>query len=138
MGFFKPQSARRLAEFFTDLCKKWDALSPAEKATREFVNPDEPVVLHVPNPEWDGPGEAGEAGEAGEYGEDDDGNPREAFFHVLCIGGGDDTDEDGTECGHDGASIGGMEIDQDNYLFNGRKLGTKPKYKLPRLRKVGT
>lgn len=120
MGFFQPMNARRLAEFFNDVCRKWDAMTDEEKASGEFINPDEPVVLHVPNPEWEG--------EEGTYDEDDDGNEREIFFHVQSIGGGDDMDEDGNECGHDGASIGGMEIEQPKFFYNGRRAGTVIKY----------
>lgn len=117
MGLFRPQNSRRLAEFFSNVCHKWDLLTTEEKASGEFINPAEPVVLSVPNPEW----------EEGPYGEDD-GNEREIHFHVQSHGGGGDMDEDGNECGHDGASISGMEIEQPKYFYNGRRAGTVIKY----------
>lgn len=121
MGFFKPQNGRSLAKFFSEMCKKWDALTPEERASGEYINPDEPVVLHVPNPEW-------EEGEDGPYAADDNGNEREIYYHVQSHGGGDDMDESGNECGHDGASIGGMEIEQPKFFYNGRRAGTVIKY----------
>jgi len=54
MGFFRPQDGRSLAEFFSNMVKKWDALTPEEKASGDYINPDEPVVLSVPNSEWAG------------------------------------------------------------------------------------
>lgn len=33
MGFFKPMNSRRLAEFFNDVCRKWDTLSDEDKAS---------------------------------------------------------------------------------------------------------
>ena len=86
---------------------------------KELINPDEPVVLRVPNLEWNGPGEAGP------YGEDDEGEPTHICFHVECIGGGGDTDEDGEACGHDGAQITGQEIDGRGFLCNGRRFSGK-------------
>ena len=49
MGFFRPQDGRTLAGFFSNMVKKWDALTPEEKASGDYINPDEPVVLSVPN-----------------------------------------------------------------------------------------
>lgn len=117
MGLFKPINSRMMAAFFADVCRKWDELTDEQKASGEFINPDEPVVLHVPNPEWDGD----------PYDDYEPDNERELFFHVMSVGGGADVDEDGNECGHDGAAIGGMEINQNKYLFNGRRLGKAPK-----------
>ena len=37
-------------------------------------------------------------------------------------------DEDGNECGHDGATISGMEIEQPAFFYNGRRAGTIIKY----------
>jgi len=115
MGYWRPQSARALAEFSGRICRAWDAATEAERAERHMINPDEPVVLRVPNPEWSGPGEAGP------YGEDDEGEPTHICFHVECIGGGGDVD-DGEECGHEGAQITGQEIDGREFLCNGRRL----------------
>lgn len=117
MGYWLPQDARRLAEFFTKVCTDWDKASAERR--KELINPDEPVVLRVPNPEWSG------HGEAGPYGEDDEGEPTHICFHVECIGGGGDTDEDGEECGHDGAQITGQEIDGRGFLCNGRRYSGK-------------
>jgi hypothetical protein len=80
-----------------------------------MINPDEPIVLSVPNPEW-------EQGEEGPYGDSDDGEPMHVYFHVESHGGGGDTDEDGNECGHNGASFTGMEIDGRKFLCTGRRL----------------
>lgn len=116
MGFFKPQTARDLAEFFSKMVETWDALTPEEKALDGFdgfINPDEPVVLTVPNPEYDG--------DPNEYEEDDFGNSRYLHFHVESYGGGGDIEDDGTDVGHRGAAIGGMEIDQRAFLYNGRR-----------------
>ena len=113
MGFFIPQVGRSLAEFFSKMTEKWDALTPEEKASGDYINPDEPVVLSVPNPEWSG---------------GDDINERQLYFHAQSHGGGDDMDEDGNECGHDGATISGMEIEQPAFLYNGRRAGTIIKY----------
>lgn len=115
MGFFRPQVGRSLAEFFSKMTEKWDALTPEEKASGDYINPDEPVVLSVPNPEWSGD-------------EDDYGNERQLYFHVQSHGGGGDMDEDGNECGHDGATISGMEIEQPAFFYNGRRAGTIIKY----------
>ena len=71
------------------------------------------------HPEWNGPGEAGP------YGEDDEGEPTHIAFHVMCHGGGGDTDDDGTECGHDGVQLTGQEIDGAEFLCNGRRLKSK-------------
>ena len=120
MGFFRPQDGRRLAGFFSNMVKKWDALTPEEKASGDYINPDEPVVLSVPNPEWTGGDDICD--------EDDYGNERYLYFHVQSHGGGDDMDEDGNECGHDGAAISGMEIEQPAFFYNGRRAGTVIKY----------
>src|SRR5574343_138953 len=95
MGFFRPQDGRTLAVFFSNMVKKWDARTPEEKASGDYINPDEPVGLSVPNPEWTG---------------------------------GDDKAEDGNECGHAGAAVSGMEIEQLAFFYNGRRAGTVIKY----------
>ena len=107
---FLPQTGRDLAEFLHRICATWATLTPEDRASGDFINPDEPVVLTVPNPEYDD-----------EYEEDDLDNDRSLHFHVESHGGGGDMDNDGTECGHHGASICGMEIDQRTYLYNGRR-----------------
>ena len=106
---FNPQTARDLAEFFQRICATWDTLTPDDRNSGDFINPDEPVVLTVPNPDYD------------EDEDDDDGSGSELHFHVESHGGGADIDNDGTDCGHDGAAIGGMEIDQRQFLYNGRR-----------------
>ncbi len=113
MGYWKPQTARRLAEFFSRVCNDWERAD--DERRKSLINPDEPVVLRVPNPDWSGPGEAGQ------YGEDDDGEPTHICFHVESIGGGGDF-VDGEECGHEGAQITGQEIDGRGFLCNGRRL----------------
>ena len=120
MGLFRSQNGRSLAKFFNTMVKKWDALSPEEQASGDYINPDEPVVLSVPNPEWTGGDDISD--------EDDYGNERRLYFHVLSHGGGDDMDENGNECGHDGAAISGMEIEQPAFSYNGRRAGTVIKY----------
>lgn len=97
MGFFRPQDGRSLAEFFSNMVKKWDALTPEEKASGDYINPDEPVVLSVPNPEWSGGDDISD--------EDDYGNERHLYFHVQSHGGGDDMDEDGTRVDLEGSTI---------------------------------
>ncbi len=113
MGYWQPQTARRLAEFFSSVCNDWERAD--DERRKGMISPDEPVVLRAPNPDWDGPGEAGP------YGEDDNGEPTHIYFHVESIGGGGDV-VDGEECGHDGAQITGMEIDGRKFLCNGRRL----------------
>lgn len=50
---------------------------------------------------------------------------KDPLYHALggrfSESGGGDVDENGEDCGHDGAQIGGMEIDGDGFLFNGRR-----------------
>lgn len=117
MSFFKPQTARGIARALNKTIATWDSRSPEEKASGEFINPDEPVVLSVPNPEWDG--------EDDEFGEDGSGESRRIHFHVESVGGGGDRDEYGTERGHEGFKIGGMEMDYDKFLSNGRRSQAK-------------
>lgn len=114
MSYWIPQDARTLAEYFSKICKYWDASSAAKRKSHNLINPDEPVVLRVPNPEW-------EEGEAGPYGESDEGEPTHICFHIESHGGGGDVDEDGEECGHDGLQLNGMEIDGREFLSNGKK-----------------
>lgn len=115
MSLFRPQTARHLAEFFNDIVKKWDQLTPEEKESVDWVNPDEPIVVSVPNPEFEGKQNEDE---------DDYGNSRKLYFHVISHGGGGDIDDDGNDCGHQGAELSGMVIGSGFY-FNGRRLEQK-------------
>lgn len=115
MNFFRPQSLRSIQEFVNRTIEKWDALTDEEKQSGEFINPDEPIVLRVPNPEW-------EEGEDGPYEPDDDGNETHICFHLMSHGGGADMNEDGEECGHDGAMFTGMDMDRIKFDYNGRRL----------------
>ena len=110
---FQPQTLRSIQEFVNRTIANWE-MTPADER-EEMINPDEPIVLRVPNPEWF-------EGEDGPYEADDEGNETHLCFHVESHGGGGDTDEDGNDCGHDGASFTGMEIDQNKFLFTGRRL----------------
>lgn len=107
MGFFKPHSARQIHKFLEERLEMWDGLTEEQKASGEYINPDEPIVLSVPNPDPD---------------MDDDDDDCNLYFHIMSIGGGGDVDEDGTECGHEGVHVDGMEIDQQEYLYNGRRF----------------
>ena len=80
-----PQNSHNLASFFNMICKRWDELSDEEKASGEFINPNAPVVLVVP----------------ADYGDEEN----YLRFHVLSTGG------DGEDYGHEGAELGGMEIE---------------------------
>lgn len=115
MSFFRPQSIRSLQKFVNTTIQIWDELSEEEKKSGEWINPDEPIVLRVPNPEW-------EQGEDGPYAPDDDGNETHICFHVQSHGGGGDTDDCGEECGHDGGMLTGMEMDRSIFDYNGRRL----------------
>jgi hypothetical protein len=112
---FQPQTLRSIQEFVNRTIKWWDETPADERERMNMINPDEPIVLSVPNPEW-------YEGEEGPYGDSDDGEPRHIYFHVESHGGGGDVDGDGNECGHDGASLTGMEIDGRNFLCTGRRL----------------
>ena len=111
---FQPITARLLAEYLGKIVKDWDKYTNDRD---QRINPDEPIVLMVPNPEWDG--------DPGSYcdEEDDAGNARYSYFHVESYGGGGDVDSEGADCGHDGLHLSGMEIDQQQFLFTGRRLG---------------
>lgn len=109
---FQPQTLRSIQEFVNRAIEKWEA-TPADERD-EMINPDEPIVLRVPNPEW-------QQGEDGPYEPDDEGNETHLCFHVESHGGGGDTDEDGNDCGHDGASFTGMEMDWSKFLCTGRR-----------------
>ena len=109
---WQPQTLRSIQEFVNRTVKNWDAASKRDKA--DMIDPDEPIVLMVPNPEW-------EEGEEGPYGVSDEGEPTHICFHVECHGGGD-TDDDGNECGHNGASFTGMEIEYSKFLSNGKRI----------------
>lgn len=110
---WKPQTARHLADFFNRICANWD--NSAEGNRKDMINPDEPVVLCTPNPEWNGD-------PSQRFREDDEGEPYHNAYHVASIGGGGDVDDDGEDCGHAGAQLTGQEIDQHEYLSNGRRL----------------
>lgn len=115
MNFFQPQSLRSIQDFVNRTIKKWEGLTDEEKKSGEYINPDEPIVLRVPNPEW-------EEGEDGPYEPDDDGNETHICFHVISHGGGGDMNEYGEECGHDGPTFTGMEMDRVKFDYNGRRL----------------
>jgi hypothetical protein len=104
MGFFKPLTGRQVAEYANSICQKWDSLTPEEKASGEYIDPDEPVVIAVPNPQWKGTDDC--------YNDDEQGNKWLLHFHMQSYGGGDDMDDDGNECGHDGAEIVCMAMEQ--------------------------
>ena len=113
-SLWQPQTLRSIQEFVNNATARWDKASKAEKASGQLINPDEPIVLRVPNPAWS-------EGEDGPYEPDDEGNETHLCFHVESHGGGGDTDDDGEECGHDGAMFTGMEMDYDQFLSNGRR-----------------
>jgi len=112
---WQPQTLRNIYQFVKNATERWDNLTPAEKASGDYINPDEPIVLRVPNPAW-------EEGEDGPYMPDDDGNETHLFFHVQSHGGGGDMDDQGNECGHEGAAFTGMEMDRRKFDYNGRRL----------------
>ena len=120
MGFFKPLTGRQVAEYANSNCQKWDSLTPEEKASGEYIDPDEPVVITVPNPQWKGTDDY--------YNDDEHGNKWLLHFHLQSYGGGDDMDDDGNECGHDGAEIVGMAMEQSIFFDNGRHHGSVIKY----------
>lgn len=115
MSFFKPQTIRSIQDFVNKSIENWEKLTDEEKLSGEWINPDEPIVLRVPNPEW-------EEGEDGPYMPDDYGNETHLCFHVQSHGGGGDMDDAGEECGHDGAMFTGMELDRNKFDYNGRRL----------------
>lgn len=110
---FEPQTIRSIQEFVNRITSMWDEASDDDRDG--MINPDEPIVLRVPNPEWS-------EGEDGPYEADDEGNETHLHYHVESHGGGGDTDDDGNECGHDGGMLTGMEIDYNKYLSNGRRV----------------
>ena len=112
---FKPQSMRSIQEFVNNSVRMWDTASKSEKASGNLINPDEPIVLRVPNPEW-------QEGENGPYEADDEGNETHLCYHIQSHGGGGDVDDEGNECGHDGGMFTGMEMDYEKFLSNGRRL----------------
>ena len=114
MSFFLPQTTRSIQDFVNRVVKTWEDATPEERASGQLINPDEPIVMRVPNPAW-------EEGEDGPYMPDDEGNETHLCFHVESHGGGADLDEDGRECGHDGAMFSGMEIDLNKFWCNGRR-----------------
>lgn len=97
MGMFKPISARFLLSYFRELCERWDEeLTQEERDSGDFINPDAPLVLSVPNPEWDG---------EDVYWDDEFGNSYYIQFHVQSVGG---HDEEETE--HQGLELIGMDL----------------------------
>jgi hypothetical protein len=116
---FRPWTLRELVKDATKTIEKWDSLGAEERESGIWINPDEPVLITVPNPECD------QESLHVLDDEDADGNHRHLHFHVMSVGGGGDADEDGNEIGHDGFSIDGMLIDEREYLCNGRRR-TKP------------
>lgn len=115
-NFFQPQSIRSIQEFVNRCVTQWDGLSATEKASGDYINPDEPIVLRVPNPDW-------EEGHDGPYEADDEGNETHICFHVISHGGGGDM-IDGEECGHDGACLTGMEMGE-GFSVTGRRRKEK-------------
>lgn len=111
---FRPQTMRSIQEFVNRTCATWDKASKKEKAKGNLINPDEPLVLRVPNPDWDGDPSC-------PWEEDDEGQPTHLCYHVESHGGGGDTDEDGNECGHDGGMLTGFEMDAE-FLSTGRRI----------------
>lgn len=105
MGFFRPQTTRELAKVAAERIKIWESLTDAQRASGDYINPDEPIVLVVPNPEHD-------------FDEDED---KYNYFHVMSVGGGGDVDENGDDCGHEGLELVGMEIEQPEFFYNGRR-----------------
>lgn len=116
MGFFQPMTSRHLAEFFADLCSNWKKMDARQRASGAWINPDQPVVLRVPNPYWEGQDEDGDGSD------DAFGNPQWLLFHVESYGGGGDKDESGQDVGHQGAELCGMVINTMRFLSNGRPL----------------
>lgn len=112
MSFFQPQNARDLHAFLSKVIANWEKSDPDDRGDR--INPDEPVVISTPNPKWEG--------DDGEYGQDEYREDRVLHFHVMSIGGGEAVDEEGNECGHNGAQFSGMEVDYEKFLSNGRRL----------------
>jgi hypothetical protein len=109
MSFFQPHSARQIAEQINRIVGIWDGLSAAKKATGQYINPDEPLVLSTKNPDV-------------QFDDDADDDYRYNYFHVQSIGGGGETDEDGNECGHDGMQLDAMDIEPLKFLYNGRRV----------------
>lgn len=116
-NIFRPFTARNLEKYLADIRKRFDALPEPERAG--FINPDEPVVLTVPNPEYEGDISECDDDEDDDW---DDASEKYLHFHIKSIGGGGDVDEDGNDCGHDGFAISGMEIDINEFLHNGRRV----------------
>lgn len=98
-SLWQPQTLRSIQEFVNNATARWDKASKAEKASGQLINPDEPIVLRVPNPEWS-------EGEDGPYAPDDEGNETHLCFHVES---------------HDGAMFTGMEMDYGQFWSNGRR-----------------
>ena len=114
---FKEQTARDVFECLKQIIENWDSLFEEEKQHGCYVNPDEPLVLSVPNPEYD------EDEDPENCGQDDMGEFERIYYHVESIGGGYDEDEDGEQVGHEGFQIIGFEMDYDKFLYQGRRRG---------------
>ena len=112
---FKEQTARQIFDCLKKTIETWDSLTPADKANGCYIDPDEPLVISVPNPEYDPSDD-----EEGE-GQDSMGEYDHIYYHVESIGGGYDEDEDGEPNGHDGFQISGYEMDWDKFLYQGRR-----------------
>ena len=111
---FKEQTARDVFKALKKTIETWDSLTPEDLEHGCYINPDEPLVLSVPNPEYDPDDDPD-----GE-GQDSFGNYDHIYYHVESIGGGYD-EEDGEPTGHDGFQISGYEMDWDNFLYQGRR-----------------
>ena len=105
MGIFNPITERALAETISERIRIWESLTDEQRASGDYINPDEPIVLAVPNPE-------------NELDEDED---EYLYYHVQSMGGGMDIDEDGNDCGHEGFQLTGMSIELSEFFYNGRR-----------------
>jgi hypothetical protein len=112
---FRPFTMIELAEEITKALRNFENLSDDQRASGDFIDPDEPIVLQVPNPQFD------EHDAKPLDSEDSYGNSRYLYYHVMSCGGGGDTDDNGEECGHDGFEMSGMRINGREFLANGRR-----------------
>jgi hypothetical protein len=105
MGLFKPFTARDLAKTITEREKIWAELTDEQRASGEYIDPGEPVVLAIPD----------------EYADEDEDNDKYHYYHIMSIGGGATLDDDGNDIGHDGFELVAMEIEQPEFFYNGRR-----------------
>lgn len=112
---FKEQTARDVFGHLKKTIEIWDNLTSEDKEHGCYINPDEPLVLAVPNPEYDAEQDEDDCGQ------DDNGEYERIFYHVESIGGGYDEDEDGVQTGHEGFQISGFEMDYYKFLYQGRR-----------------